>query len=85
MTAESHGARTRATVELLAASKKLPQAWLRERFGLGDDRDGVVIPYPHRSRTRVLFVTSHPTMWIATCDTTSYIDAQTLAGARDRR
>ena len=45
----------------------------------------MVIPYPHRSRTRELVETSHPTKWNGTGETTAYIDAQTLAAARDRR
>ena len=37
--------RTPATVELLAAYKKLPPGWLHKRFGLSDDHGGVSIPY----------------------------------------
>ena len=55
--------RTPATVELLAAYKKLPPGWLHKRFGLSDGYGGVSMPYLSRSRLRQFVETSNPTYW----------------------
>ncbi|MGC1759149.1 MAG: hypothetical protein WA742_07320, partial [Candidatus Cybelea sp.] len=79
--------RTPATVELLAAYKKLPPGWLHKRFGLSDGYGGVSMPYLYRSRLRKFVQTSNPTYWDNNNELqcTAYIDAVTLTAARDRR
>lgn len=77
-------AERKATVERLAAHKRLGEAWLRERFKLRDDPRGVVIPYPERERLREFIETAHPTTWIGVGEITAYADKQTLIHARTR-
>lgn len=80
---------TKATVDALAAYKRLDARFLR-RLGLRDAAEGVIIPYvmsdgsPARCRRRLYVETSHPTMWHGHGPMQPYIGARTLSAARER-
>jgi hypothetical protein len=84
MSAPSESAFTTATIERVAAFKKLEGDWLRNRYGLKNEFDGMLIPYPNRERLRQWVETAHPTLWLGNGTTTAYIDDKTLANARER-
>ncbi|MFY9720427.1 MAG: hypothetical protein WAK16_12380 [Candidatus Cybelea sp.] len=71
-----------ATVRGMAARKRLSPEFLAGRFALRDSPDGLMIPYPGRSRLRKFVETSHPTFWNDDGDgTPAYVDDQTLTPA----
>lgn len=83
----AHNGATRATVAALAAFKQLDEDWLRKRFRLSNEANGVRIPYttfdgkPARARLRENTETSHPTKWNGGGEMTAYADPATLAAA----
>lgn len=87
----SRNGTARATVAALAAHKRLDEAWLRKRFGLSDEPNGVRIPYTHvdgtpaRSRLREKTETSHPTKWTGAGEMTLYAAPGVLEAARSRK
>lgn len=73
-----------ATVERVAAYMKLDPDWLRSRFAVDNEWDGMRIPYPYRERLREWVETAHPTTWRGNGECTAYIDEETLIAARAR-
>ncbi len=86
----SRNGTTRATVAALAAHKRLDEAWLRKRFSLSDEANGLRIPYANpdgtraRARLRENTETSQPTKWIGAGEMTVYVAPGALGAERGR-